>query len=213
VHCFVLLGVSFIQPKLNRVGTKQCYPISEFRFIQIPDGKREVSWAGVQGALETANASAFWAKSGPVILPKRAFDGNSISDSTEKPLARGLELLPQMTLGQNEGATTCRVGFVEYELTEVASLWKRRPVAMLRYYGVGFFCSFLLAEGMRHSRGATSCLGLGNRGANSLCDNHRSILVLPRGVSLGTSRYSVLCQRGSLEQAGPRAFCCVGRIQ
>jgi hypothetical protein len=111
------------------------------------------------------------------------------------------------------GATTCRVGFVEYELTEVASLWKRRPVAMLRYYGVGFFCSFLLAEGMRHSRGATSCLGLGNRGANSLCDNHRSILVLPRGISLGTSRYSVLCQRGSLEQAGPRAFCCVGRIQ
>jgi YcxB-like protein len=118
-----------------------------------PDGKREVSWAGVQGALETANAFAFWAKSGPVILPKRAFDGNSISDSTEKPLARGLELLRQMTLGQNEGATTCRVGFVDYELTEVASLWKTRPIAMLRYYAVGFFCSFLLAEGMRHSRG------------------------------------------------------------
>ncbi len=31
VHCFVLLGVSFIQLKLNRVGAKQCYSISEFR--------------------------------------------------------------------------------------------------------------------------------------------------------------------------------------
>src|SRR6266436_2979120 len=31
VHCFVLLGVSFIQLKLNRVRVKQCYSISEFR--------------------------------------------------------------------------------------------------------------------------------------------------------------------------------------
>src|ERR1700687_4504387 len=31
VHCFVLLGVSFIQLKLNRVRAKQCYSISEFR--------------------------------------------------------------------------------------------------------------------------------------------------------------------------------------
>src|ERR1700756_4074915 len=31
VHCFVLLGVSFIQLKLNRVRAKQCYLISEFR--------------------------------------------------------------------------------------------------------------------------------------------------------------------------------------
>src|SRR5947207_13211963 len=30
VHCFVLLGVSFIQLKLNRVRAKQCYSISEF---------------------------------------------------------------------------------------------------------------------------------------------------------------------------------------
>ena len=32
MHCFVLLGVSFIQLKLNRVRAKQCYSISEFRF-------------------------------------------------------------------------------------------------------------------------------------------------------------------------------------
>ena len=32
VHCFVLLGVSFIQLKLNRVRAKQCNSISEFRF-------------------------------------------------------------------------------------------------------------------------------------------------------------------------------------
>src|SRR2546421_8373647 len=32
VHCFVLLGVSFNQLKLNRVRAKQCYSISEFRF-------------------------------------------------------------------------------------------------------------------------------------------------------------------------------------
>jgi hypothetical protein len=31
VHCFVLLGVSFNQLKLNRVRAKQCYLISEFR--------------------------------------------------------------------------------------------------------------------------------------------------------------------------------------
>jgi hypothetical protein len=31
LHCFVLLEVSFIQLKLNRVRTKQCYSISEFR--------------------------------------------------------------------------------------------------------------------------------------------------------------------------------------
>src|SRR5438046_1377859 len=31
MHCFVLLGVSFIQLKLNRVRAKQCYSISEFR--------------------------------------------------------------------------------------------------------------------------------------------------------------------------------------
>src|SRR5437879_9782008 len=31
VHCFVLLGVSFNQLKLNRVRAKQCYSISEFR--------------------------------------------------------------------------------------------------------------------------------------------------------------------------------------
>jgi hypothetical protein len=35
VHCFVLLGVSFIQLKLNRVRAKQCYSISEFRIIQL----------------------------------------------------------------------------------------------------------------------------------------------------------------------------------
>src|SRR5882672_1620880 len=34
MHCFVLLGVSFIQLKLNRVRAKQCYSISEFRFKQ-----------------------------------------------------------------------------------------------------------------------------------------------------------------------------------
>src|SRR5258708_40299408 len=34
VHCFVLLGVSFIQLKLNRVRAKQCYSISEFRLRQ-----------------------------------------------------------------------------------------------------------------------------------------------------------------------------------
>src|SRR5437773_10897726 len=34
VHCFVLLGVSFIQLKLNRVRAKQCYSISEFWFIR-----------------------------------------------------------------------------------------------------------------------------------------------------------------------------------
>jgi hypothetical protein len=28
VHCFVLLGVSFNQPKLNQGRTKQCYSIS-----------------------------------------------------------------------------------------------------------------------------------------------------------------------------------------
>src|SRR5437879_4965180 len=33
VHCFVLLGVSFNQLKLNRVRAKQCYSISEFRLI------------------------------------------------------------------------------------------------------------------------------------------------------------------------------------
>jgi hypothetical protein len=33
VHYFVLLGVSFIQLKLNRVRAKQCYSISEFRLI------------------------------------------------------------------------------------------------------------------------------------------------------------------------------------
>ncbi len=32
MHCFVLLEVSFIQLKLNRVRAKQCYSISEFRF-------------------------------------------------------------------------------------------------------------------------------------------------------------------------------------
>jgi hypothetical protein len=32
VHCFVLLGVSSNQLKLNRVATKQCHSISEFRF-------------------------------------------------------------------------------------------------------------------------------------------------------------------------------------
>src|SRR5271156_5297707 len=31
VHCFVLLGVSFNQLKLNRDRAKQCYLISEFR--------------------------------------------------------------------------------------------------------------------------------------------------------------------------------------
>ena len=31
MHCFVLLGVSSNQLKLNRVATKQCYLISEFR--------------------------------------------------------------------------------------------------------------------------------------------------------------------------------------
>src|SRR5438094_6876340 len=35
VHCFVLLGVSFIQLKLNRVRAKQCYSISEFRINPI----------------------------------------------------------------------------------------------------------------------------------------------------------------------------------
>src|SRR5882724_4390172 len=37
VHCFVLLGVSFIQLKLNRVRAKQCYSISEFRLIRAVD--------------------------------------------------------------------------------------------------------------------------------------------------------------------------------
>jgi hypothetical protein len=31
-HCFVLLGVSFNQLKLNRDRAKQCYSISDFRF-------------------------------------------------------------------------------------------------------------------------------------------------------------------------------------
>src|SRR5882724_11975517 len=34
MHCFVLLGVSFIQLKLNRVRAKQCYSISEFRLSE-----------------------------------------------------------------------------------------------------------------------------------------------------------------------------------
>jgi hypothetical protein len=40
VHCFVLLGVSSIQMKLNRVRAKQCYSISEFRFKgPVPAGR------------------------------------------------------------------------------------------------------------------------------------------------------------------------------
>src|SRR5271169_2715316 len=34
VHCFVLLGVSFNQLKLNRDRAKQCYLISEFRLSE-----------------------------------------------------------------------------------------------------------------------------------------------------------------------------------
>src|SRR5437867_5159605 len=42
VHCFVLLGVSFIQLKLNRVRAKQCYSISEFRIkALLPGGESE----------------------------------------------------------------------------------------------------------------------------------------------------------------------------
>src|SRR5580693_6827441 len=37
VHCFVLLGVSFIQLKLNRVRAKQCYSISEFRLNAVKE--------------------------------------------------------------------------------------------------------------------------------------------------------------------------------
>src|SRR5450759_1127002 len=37
-HCFVLLGISFIQLKLNRVRAKQCYSISEFRLSWALDG-------------------------------------------------------------------------------------------------------------------------------------------------------------------------------
>src|SRR5947207_11343283 len=39
MHCFVLLGVSFIQLKLNRVRAKQCYSISEFRLIPYKDAQ------------------------------------------------------------------------------------------------------------------------------------------------------------------------------
>src|SRR5882762_11705369 len=38
MHCFVLLEVSFIQLKLNRVRTKQCYSISEFRIRRMSVG-------------------------------------------------------------------------------------------------------------------------------------------------------------------------------
>ena len=40
MHCFVLLGVSFIQLKLNRVRAKQCYSISEFRLKRAPTATR-----------------------------------------------------------------------------------------------------------------------------------------------------------------------------
>src|SRR6266851_10524721 len=46
VHCFVLLEVSFIQLKLNRVRTKQCYSISDFRLSQ-----SERDWAFAKRAL------------------------------------------------------------------------------------------------------------------------------------------------------------------
>src|SRR5437867_11508595 len=42
VHCFVLLGVSFIQLKLNRVRAKQCYSISEFRFNRSAAGLEQI---------------------------------------------------------------------------------------------------------------------------------------------------------------------------
>ena len=35
MHCFVLLEVSFIQLKLNRVRAEQCYSISEFRLNRV----------------------------------------------------------------------------------------------------------------------------------------------------------------------------------
>src|ERR1700687_422637 len=48
VHCFVLLGVSFIQLKLNRVSAKQCYSISEFRLIQL--SKHSCGTVAVEGS-------------------------------------------------------------------------------------------------------------------------------------------------------------------
>jgi hypothetical protein len=43
VHCFVLLGVSFNQLKHNRVRTKQCYSISDFRLSVVKETRRDSS--------------------------------------------------------------------------------------------------------------------------------------------------------------------------
>src|SRR5271163_1690022 len=44
VHCFVLLGVSFNQLRLNRDRAKQCYLISEFRLnLELPEKTKRTS--------------------------------------------------------------------------------------------------------------------------------------------------------------------------
>jgi hypothetical protein len=101
-------------------------------------GKGEVPWEGVLRAVEMQNVIAL---GNAMIVPKRVLEAGE------------LEKLRQLAIPGASKACLFHVGFVDYVLTETASLWRRHPFLMTEAHAGGllFFC--LISFQMLYSTG------------------------------------------------------------
>jgi YcxB-like protein len=114
------------------------------------DGKYEVSWTGLLHAIEYQNVITFWTESYTVTVPKRVLGGNSEPGGTHAE-ERPLDVLRRLMFGESHEVAQCSVGLMDYLLTEIPALWRRRPTVMAEAHAVGFLVFLWIADGIRHS--------------------------------------------------------------
>jgi len=116
--------------------------------LQTESGRQEARWVGILTAAEWQNVITLSARDQPVaMVPKRVLS------------AEELQHLRRIAIGASEKRWACRIGLLDYLLTEVPSLWRSHPFLMTEAHAGGLFFFVMIANTMYHSEGPGTPFG------------------------------------------------------
>ena len=118
---------------------------------QAQDGKYECAWEKLRYVVEYTNVFGLWTRTYLVMIPKRALGADLSPADTDPDRVPSLGDLRRYAFGPADNAIRCQLGFSDYVLTEVPSLWRRRTFSMIAAHLVGLLFFVLLVDGLRQS--------------------------------------------------------------
>jgi len=96
--------------------------------------KHEVPWTALQSAAERQHVIELSAKGAYTVVPKRSFGEKELDE------------LRLIALPYTRSGWAFRVGFLDFVLTEVPTLWRNHPFLMAEGHAAGFVFSGLIAS-------------------------------------------------------------------